>query len=58
MKLMGVSKLQTVAVKPGEPIQGDYQILVNDFPQKSAHGSTLSKQFTNVWQYMITEHGK
>jgi hypothetical protein len=58
MRLMHLSELKTVAVKPNEPVQGDCQILVNDAPQKSAHGSTVSMQFTNVWQYMVTEGGK
>jgi hypothetical protein len=50
--LMHLSGLKTLAVRPGEPIQGDYQIFVNDVPKKSAHGSTLSTQYTNVWEYM------
>jgi hypothetical protein len=50
--VMHLSGLKTLAVKPGEPIQGDYQIFVNDVPKKSAHGSTLSTQYTNVWEYM------
>lgn len=58
MKLMDLSELKTLAVKPGEPIQGNYRILVNDAPKKGAHGSTLSTQFTNVWEYMIGGSGK
>lgn len=51
--LMRLAKPETLAVKPGETIHGDSQILINDFPQKNAHGSTLSPQFTNVWAYMV-----
>jgi hypothetical protein len=51
--LMHLARLKTMAVKPGETIQGDYQIFVNDVPKKSAHGSTLSTQYTNVWGYMV-----
>jgi hypothetical protein len=58
MMLMQLSKPRTLAVKPGEAIHGDYQIFINDFPKKHAHGSTLSPQFTNVWQYMVTANGK
>jgi hypothetical protein len=54
MTLMQLSKVETMAVKPGEPVPGDCHILINDFPKKGAHGSTLSPQFTNVWDYMIT----
>lgn len=55
MRLMRLPKLETLAVKPKEAIRGDYQILVNDLPKKQAHGSTVSTQFTNVWEYMVTE---
>lgn len=53
--LMQLAKPETLAVKPGEVLQGKYQIFVNDVPKKRAHGSTLSTQFTNVWSYMVTE---
>lgn len=57
MLLMQLPKPETTAVKLGEPVHGHCQILVNgDFPKKSAHGSTLSTQFTNVWSYMVTEN--
>lgn len=56
--LMDLPKPQTLAVKPGETIQGDYHILINDFPAKRAHGSTVSTQFTNVWEYMVSTGGK
>lgn len=58
MVLMQLPKLKTLNVKPGEAIRGEYQILVNDFPKKRAHGSTISSQFTNVWDYMLTEGGQ
>jgi hypothetical protein len=58
MLLMHLTKPETLAVKPGDVIQGDYQILVNDAPKKRAHGSTISSQYTNVWEYMLTENGK
>jgi hypothetical protein len=51
--LMHLAGPKTVAVEPGEAIHGDYQILVNDAPKKSAHGSTISTQYTNVWKYMV-----
>jgi len=56
--LMHLAKPETLTVKPGDVIQGNYQILINDFPQKGAHGATISPQFTNVWQYMVTENGQ
>lgn len=55
MELMHLVKPETLAVKPGETIEGKFQIFVNDVPKKQAHGSTLSTQFTNVWDYMVTE---
>lgn len=54
--LMHLAGPETLAVKPGEAIRGNYQIFVNDVPKKSAHGSTLSTQFTNVWEYMVEEN--
>jgi hypothetical protein len=48
----------TLAVKPGEVIPGDYQIFINDVPAKRAHGSTLSPQFTNVWEHIIMANVK
>lgn len=53
MMLMHMSKPDTLTVKPGEAIQGDYHILINDFPTKY-HGSTLLPQYKNVWEYMAT----
>jgi hypothetical protein len=58
MLLMHLAKPEALTVKPGEVIQGDCQILINDFPKKRAHGSTISPQFTNVWEYMVTENDK
>jgi hypothetical protein len=58
LRLMQLPKLQTLNVQPGDVIHGDYQIFVNDFPKKSAHGSTISGQFTNVWDYMLKESEK
>lgn len=52
MALMDMSKSETLMVKPGEVIHGDYHILINDFPTKQHHGSTLFPQFENVWKYM------
>lgn len=54
MALMQLPKPETLAVKPGDAIHGDYQIFINNAPAKQAHGSTLLPQFTNVWQYMVT----
>ena len=46
-------KTKTCAARPGESVHGGgYQIFVNDVPKKSAHGSTLSTEYTNVWKYM------
>jgi hypothetical protein len=56
--LMRLPKPETLAVKPNEVIHGTCQILINDFPSKQAHGSTLSTQFTNVWKYMVTANDK
>lgn len=50
--LMHVASLKSLDVKPGQAIPGDYQVFVNDVPRKSAHGSTLSIQYTNVWARM------
>ena len=54
MVLMDMSKPDARMVKPGETIHGDYHILINDFPTKQHHGSTLFPQFENVWKYMVT----
>lgn len=56
--LMCLAKPETLTVKPGEAIHGHYQILINDVPKKNAHGSTISTQYTNVWEYMATENGQ
>ncbi|HUA66326.1 MAG TPA: hypothetical protein VME24_10785 [Alphaproteobacteria bacterium] len=53
--LMHLAGPKAVAVKPGETIPAGYQILVNDAPKKSAHGSTISMQYTNVWEYMLKQ---
>ncbi len=50
--LMNMSKPNSLRVKPGEVIRGDYHILINNFPTKQHHGSTLFPQFENVWEYM------
>lgn len=49
--LMGTSNPDTFMVKPGQIIEGDHHILINDFPDKY-HGSTLLPQYENVWRYM------
>lgn len=58
MVLMHLSKPETLAVKPGEVIHSDCQILVNDLPTKSPHGSTVLPEFENVWKYMVTANGR
>jgi hypothetical protein len=58
MMLMQLAKPKSVTVKPSETIHGDYRILINDVPKKRAHGSTISTQFTNVWDYMVTGNDK
>jgi hypothetical protein len=54
MMLMQLTKPESVSVKPGEAIQSSYHILINDVPKMRAHGSTISTQFTNAWNYMIS----
>lgn len=54
MALMGLSKRETTMVTPGTVIDGAPRILINDFPTKQYHGSTLFSEFTNVWEYMAT----
>ncbi|MFP5207829.1 MAG: BPSS1187 family protein [Acidobacteriota bacterium] len=54
MALMDLSQPDTLMVEPGEAIQGDHHILINNFPTKNYHGSTLFPQFENVWEYMAT----
>lgn len=56
--LMDLPKPETLMVKPGEPIQGNYQILINDIPTQHPHGSTLLPQFENVWKYMATANNE
>lgn len=56
--LMRLPNPPALNVKPGDVIQGNYQIFINDVPAKRAHGSTLSPQFTNVWKYIITAGDK
>jgi hypothetical protein len=58
MLLMGMAQPETVMVKPGEAIEGEHQILINDFPTKQHHGSTLFPQFANVWKYMAGAEGE
>jgi hypothetical protein len=53
MVLMEMSHPDILLVKPGEAIEGDHHILINDFPTKY-HGSTLLPQYENVWRYMAT----
>lgn len=54
MVLMHMSEPETLMVKSGEVIHGYHRILINDFPTKKRHGSTLFPQFENVWRYMAT----
>ena len=53
MKLMNLSRVDTIMVQPGVPVQGHAHILVNDIPTNNPHGSTISLQFVNVWKYML-----
>jgi hypothetical protein len=55
---MQLSTAKTIPVKPGVPVEGDDQILVNDISGPRAHGSTISVQFTNAWQYMLAKKPK
>jgi hypothetical protein len=52
--LMHTATPATLMVTPGEVIPAHYHILINDFPTKQRHGSTLFPQFENVWKYMAT----
>jgi hypothetical protein len=54
MVLMGLSNPDTPMVEPGQVINGVHQVLVNDVEVKHAHGSTVSEQFENVWNYLGT----
>ncbi len=51
--LMGLANPKTRMVEPGEAVDGDDQIFVNDQTEQ-AHGSTISPQFENVWKYFGT----
>lgn len=52
--LMTLNRAQPFMVEPGQVISGIHQILVTDADAKHAHGSTVSPQFENVWQYLGT----
>lgn len=54
MLLMHLSTPKFLMVQPGKRIHGHYQILINNYPTKQHHGSTLFLQFANVWNYMAT----
>lgn len=48
------AKQETAMVEPGEAIEGNPRILVNDIATKDHHNSTLLPEFENVWKYMAT----
>lgn len=54
MVLMKMKSPVSLMVKPGQAIHGNYHILINNYPTKNHHGSTLFPQFSNVWRYMAT----
>jgi hypothetical protein len=54
MMLMKMARPKFLMVRPGEAIRGHYQILVNNYPTRHHHASTLFPQFANVWKYMAT----
>lgn len=54
MELMSMREPNTLMVEPGEGIHGDHHILINNYPTRQHHGSTLFPQFENVWKYMAT----
>lgn len=54
MVLMKKTEPDSVMVQPGEVIHGKHRILINDFPTRQHHGSTLFPKFENVWKYMAT----
>lgn len=54
MMLMKLSRPRFLVVQPGDVIHGHYHILVNNYPTKRHHASTLFTQFSNVWKYMAT----
>lgn len=47
----------TTMVKPGAAVRSTRQILVTDIDKSDRHGSTLGKEFTGVWKYMISSAG-
>lgn len=51
--LMGLSASDTLMVQPGEAVQGQAQILVNDISTRDPHSSTLLPVFRPVWRYML-----
>ena len=55
MKLMKLSRIDTLMVQTGIPVQGHAHILVNDIPTNNPHGSTLFLQFANVWKYILAQ---
>jgi len=56
MKLMNTTRPAILTnVEPGVAIQGNYRILVTNIPTSNPHGSTITTQFQNVWNYMISE---
>lgn len=58
MVLMHLSRPDTLLVRPGETIHGEYHILMNDIPTRRPHSSTLFPEFQNVWKYMLTAPDK
>jgi len=56
MKLMNLSRIDTIMVQPGVPVRGHAHILINDISTNNPHGSTVSLQFANVWKYMLNEN--
>ncbi len=56
--LMHLVNPHPLMVQPGGAIQGIHHILINDFPTKWPHSSTLLWRFRNVWRYLATAKDK
>lgn len=56
--LMHASRVNPFKVEPGQALSGVHQILITDVDPKHAHGTTVSPQFENVWDYLgtVDEH--
>ncbi len=56
--LMRLAEPDTLLIKAGEIIHGEWHILINNIPTKRPHASTLFPEFENAWKYMVTAPDK